>query len=157
MTQAGHGTHTAGSAAGATLSVPAETITCSGDETLSCVGACIDESESTDDLVSYYLQLALPDLDRLCPMYGCDILTDPCLSDEVDETLSNNGGMAQGAKLSIFDVFFEVFGLIDSLGNGVWDPCQEAGCKIHSLSLGGDTLCTTGESEILYDEFMYEV
>ncbi|CAN0545123.1 unnamed protein product, partial [Ectocarpus sp. 12 AP-2014] len=69
---AGHGTHTAGSAAGATLNDPAETITCSGDETLGCVGGCIDESETTDDLVSSAIQMALPDLDRLCPMYGCD-------------------------------------------------------------------------------------
>ncbi|CBN77322.1 peptidase S8 and S53 [Ectocarpus siliculosus] len=153
---AGHGTHTAGSAAGATLNDPAETLTCSGDETLGCAGACIDESETTDDLVSSAIQMALPDLDRLCPMYGCDDSTDPCLSDEVDETLTNNGGMAQGAKLSIFDVFFEVFGLIEVLGNGVWEPCLEAGCKVHSLSLGGDTLCTPGESEILYDDFMYE-
>ncbi|CAB1107200.1 unnamed protein product [Ectocarpus sp. CCAP 1310/34] len=153
---AGHGTHTAGSAAGATLNDPAETLTCSGDETLGCVGGCIDESETTDDLVSYAIQIALPDLDRLCPMYGCDGSTDPCLSDEVDETLTKNGGMAQGAKLSIFDVFFEVFGLIEVLGNGVWEPCLEAGCKVHSLSLGGDTLCTPGESEILYDDFMYE-
>ncbi|CAM9635784.1 unnamed protein product [Ectocarpus sp. 4 AP-2014] len=153
---AGHGTHTAGSAAGATLNDPAETLTCSGDETLGCVGACIDESETTDDLVSSALQIALPDLDRLCPIYGCDDSTDPCLSDEVDETLTNNGGMAQGAKLSIFDVFFEVFGLIEVLGNGVWEPCLEAGCKVHSLSLGGDALCGLGESEILYDNFMYE-
>ncbi|CAM9696523.1 unnamed protein product, partial [Ectocarpus fasciculatus] len=84
--EAGHGTHTAGSAAGATLNDPAETTTClAGDETLGCAGACIDESESTDDLVSSYLQSVLPDLDRLCPMYGCDDSTDPCLSDEVDE------------------------------------------------------------------------
>lgn len=157
--EAGHGTHTAGSAAGATLNSPAETLTCSGTESLSCVGACIDGTD--DDLVTFYVQyysgLLGADLDRLCPMYGCDDATEPCLTDDVSETLTANGGVAQGAKLSIFDVFFDDVALIDSLGNDVWEPCSEAGCRLHSSSLGADAECAVLPWDVFYDEYMYQV
>ncbi|CAM9166855.1 unnamed protein product, partial [Hapterophycus canaliculatus] len=156
--EAGHGTHTAGSAAGATLNTPAETPTCGTTESLGCVGACIDGTD--DDLVTsiyqYYSDLYGHDLDRLCPMYGCDDATEPCLTDDVSETLTANGGMAQGAKLSIFDVFYEDIALIDTLGNGLWEPCIEAGCRVHSSSLGADAECYLQPSDILYDDFMYQ-
>ncbi|CAM9790716.1 unnamed protein product, partial [Ectocarpus fasciculatus] len=155
--EAGHGTHTAGSAAGATLNDPAETITCIEDDTLSCVGACIDDLDTTDDLVSASYQAYYTDLDRLCPMYGCDNTTDTtCLSDNVPETLSNNGGMAQGAKLAIFDVFYGDYDASGSIGNGLWEPCLEAGCKLHSNSLGADYECSVASWDITNDQFMYE-
>lgn len=152
---AGHGTHTAGSAAGATLNTPAEPLTCSTTQTLGCVGACLDnDAMSVDDLVATSLQLV--DIDRFCPIFGCE--DDPrCLGEDVSETLTENGGMAQGAKLSIFDVFFGDYALTDVVGNGLWEPCMEAGCKIHSNSLGGDTFCQVTSTDLAYDEFMYEV
>eukprot|EP00752_Nemacystus_decipiens_P004360 g3984.t1 len=154
--KAGHGTHTAGSAAGATLNNPAELVTCEAGKTVSCVGGCVDDGPgSDDDLVSFFYQYA--DIDRLCPAYGCDPETDDvCLSGDVSETLTQNGGMAQGAKLAIFDVFHESYGLLDFLGNGAWEPCAEAGCKLHSNSWGGDVECLITPLDLMYDEYMYE-
>ena len=160
---AGHGTHTAGSAAGATLKTPAETTgACGGTEVLGCVGGCVDADRSSwgDDVLT-----SLPsyshfdvDIDRLCPMLDCDEETDPrCLSDDVAQTLTDHGGMARGAKLAIFDVFAGELGLTDFAGNWLWLPCMEAGCKIHSASLGADNNCLVDSLDIAYDEFMYEV
>ncbi|CAN0380151.1 unnamed protein product, partial [Scytosiphon promiscuus] len=143
----GHGTHCAGSALGATIRTPAETpTTCSGTEVLGCVGGCIDAE---------YSQIGV-DLDRLCPMIECDDATDPrCLSDDVGQTLADHGGMAQGAKLAFFDIFADGGALTSYVGNGLWEPCLEAGCKIHSLSIGGDFECTVNELDVMYDDFMY--
>lgn len=158
---AGHGTHTAGSVAGATLNNPAVPITCDDTETLSCVGACIDDNPTVadDDLVSYFMQYA--DIDRLCPLFsdfGCDgTESQACLSDDVSENLTNNGGMAQGAKLAIFDAFYGALGLADFVGNGLWEPCREADCKLHSNSWGGDYQCQLGPQDVLYDTYMYQV
>lgn len=160
---AGHGTHTAGSAAGATLNTPAETATaCSGTEVLGCVGGCIDGDRSSfgDDALTTLPSYAHfdVDIDRLCPMADCDEETDPrCLSDDVAQTLTDHGGMAQGAKLAIFDVFHGERGLTQFAGNALWLPCLEAGCKIHSASLGSDDVCVVESLDVLYDEFMYEV
>lgn len=151
---AGHGTHTAGTAAGSTLNSPAETVECDAGLELSCVGGCFDPTESTDDLVTYYMQVS--DLDRQCPMFGCDADSGLCLGDDVAETLTENGGMAQGAKLAIFDVSAAGADaeVLAQPGNGLWEPCLEAGCKIHSNSWGS-SICVTGPDNILYDEFMY--
>ena len=158
---AGHGTHTAGSAAGATLNVPAETVTCNDTDRLSCVGGCIDGdlSYSSDDLVSWFFQLAATtDIDRICPMYGCDnATTEVCLGDDVGKTLTDHGGMAQGAKLAIFDVFWGSNGLSSFVGNGLWEACMETGCKIHSNSYGSDDMCSLSPMEPVYDDFMYRV
>lgn len=153
--KAGHGTHTAGTAAGATLSSPAETTACDDGETLSCAGACIDATESTDDLVSSYFQLYVFDIDRQCPLFGCDDDSDVCLGDDVGVTLAENGGMAQGAKLAIFDLASGEDFLADNPGNGLWEPCLEAGCKIHSNSWGADGNCIPDAIDVAYDEFMY--
>ncbi|CAM9402432.1 unnamed protein product [Ectocarpus sp. 8 AP-2014] len=156
--EAGHGTHVAGSVAGATLNTPAELISCNDTETMSCVGACVDDDEANDvdDLATPYVEIA--DLDRLCPLfsdYDCDVLeTDKCLSDDVAETLTNNGGMAQGAKLAIFDAFYDTFGLSPFVGTGLWEPCADADCKIHSNSYGGDFECSLGPNDVLYDGWM---
>lgn len=158
---AGHGTHTAGSAAGATLARPADPVTCSGADQLSCVGGCIDADAtfSIDDLASLQNQLfGSIDIDRICPMFGCgDATTDACLGDDVSETLTDHGGMAQGAKLAIFDVFLKNSGLSYYAGNGLWEACMDAGCKLHSNSYGGDGSCTPSSMEQAYDDFMYNV
>lgn len=159
--RAGHGTHTAGSAAGSTLNSPAETVSCVGTDVLSCVGGCIDDSSMslTDDLLSLYDQMySTVDIDRICPEFGCDTTAyEQCLSDDVAQTLTDNGGMAQGAKLSIFDVFYQEYGLSDAAGNGLWEPCMEAGCKLHSNSYGSDMLCSSSPTDAEYDDFMYNV
>lgn len=166
---AGHGTHTAGSAAGATLNNPAETVACGVGEVLSCVGGCIDEDPSVteDDLVTTSVAQYF-DIDRLCPLFGCDSDTDElCLSEDasdigtdtegVNVTLTNNGGMAQGAKLAIFDAFHGDFGLSSVVGNDLWETCAEADCKLHSNSYGGELECQLGPADTLYDSYMYEV
>lgn len=145
----GHGTHVAGSAAGATLNTPAKTVSCEAGKILSCVGDCkVDNSFGTDD----------DDIDRLCLDFGCDADTNElCLGNDVGQTLTDNGGAARGAKLAIFDVFFKEAGLSDYPGNGLWEPCAEVGCKLHSASLGGEPDCEVDSIDILYDEFMYQV
>ncbi|CAM9668187.1 unnamed protein product, partial [Laminaria digitata] len=156
---AGHGTHTAGSAAGATLTRPADPVTCSGAKRLSCVGGCIDDDSvyATDDLLTLHDQIyGTVDIDRICPMFGCDDATfEVCLGDDVSETLTDNGGMAQGAKLAIFDIFFEDGALAFYAGNGLWEACLDAGCKLHSNSYGSEELCTLSSMELVYDDFMY--
>lgn len=158
---AGHGTHTAGSAAGATISNPAELANCTSDRVLSCVGGCIDETSFFgDDLISsYYQQNELADLDRLCPAYDCDGLSDDvCLSDDAATTLTEHGGVARGAKVSIFDVITDSSGLgIYLAGNGLWKPTLEIGGRLHSNSWGSDSLCMVDSLDGLYDEFMWEV
>ena len=155
---AGHGTHTAGSAAGATLNASAETVTCSGSNDLGCVGGCINPVSPTDDLLSSSSQLFHVDLDRLCPSFDCGGYGEEvCLGDNVDKTLTEHGGIAQGAKLAIFDIFYDDLGLGSYAGNGVWEACLEAGCKIHSNSYGGDNVCEIGAADVEYDDFMYNV
>ncbi|CAM9227955.1 unnamed protein product, partial [Laminaria digitata] len=159
----GHGTHTAGSALGATLNTPAETTTCSDTvKDPGCVGGCIDADRTSwgDDLLTlptYYSSFGA-DIDRICPMRGCDEETVQwCLSDDVGETLTENGGMARGAKLAFFDVFAnDDIDLMDYVGNGLWEPCLEAGCKVHSNSWGGAGVCLLTAQDILYDDFMYK-
>ncbi|CAN0532956.1 unnamed protein product, partial [Scytosiphon promiscuus] len=132
---------------------------CRGTERLSCVGGCIDAdaSYSIDDLVSSYEQLiGINDIDRICPAFGCDDATsDVCLGDDVSQILTDHGGMAQGAKLAIFDIFWFSSGLGDTAGNGLWEACMEAGCKLHSNSYGADSVCTLSPTEVVYDDFMY--
>ena len=158
---AGHGTHTAGSSAGATLNNPAETVTCSNSDVLGCVGGCISSNPSSylDDIGSSYSQIYFQaDLDRLCPSSDCDGYEEEvCLGDDIDATLTDHGGMAQGAKLAIFDVFLGDIGLASLAGNGLWVACLEAGCKVHSNSYGSDDLCGMSETAVSYDDFMYNV
>lgn len=158
--EAGHGTHTAGSAAGATLKSPAETVTCNDTKVLSCAGGCIDPdiTRSDDDLVSALQQESTADIDRLCPMFDCAGGDEQlCLSDDVSETLTQYGGIAQGAKLAIFDFFFRGYGLSSYPGNGLWETCADAGCKVHSNSYGADYWCSLSSDDVVYDGFMYEV
>ncbi|CAN0542709.1 unnamed protein product, partial [Laminaria digitata] len=100
----------------------------------------------------------IEDLDRICPMHECDdVAEDWCLSDDVAETLTEHGGMARGAKLAIFDGFSGEDGLVAYPGNGLWESCLDADCKIHSNSWGVDFECSLTSLDILYDDFMYKV
>lgn len=65
----GHGTHTAGSAAGATLNDPAETAVCSSTDELGCIGECFNSSE----LESFIEDISYPlNFDTWCPQHECD-------------------------------------------------------------------------------------
>ena len=98
------------------------------------------------------------DLDKLCPAFDCAGAEEArCLGDDVGETLAAHGGMAQGAKLAIFDIFFGDYSFGDLAGNGLWEACKDAGCRIHSNSYGVDSRCKLGPVDLLYDAFMYEV
>lgn len=122
------------------------------------MGGCINDgrtSSADDDLVSYFQYLELVGMDRLCPLFGCD--GDHCLGNNSSETLAEHGGVAQGAKLAIFDIFYGEDDFGDFAGNGLWEVCLDAGCKVHSNSWGGDSLCSLGPSDLLYDSFMYNV
>lgn len=118
---------------------------------LGCVGACIsaDETDSDDEAI---------DVDRLCPMFNCDGEDEQrCLSDDVSETLTEHGGVAQGAKLAIFDMFYGDYSYGDLAGNGLWEACLDAGCKVHSNSYGVDSRCELSALDLMYDDFMYQV
>ena len=165
----GHGTHTAGSAAGATLHDPATTVDCTGTKMLGCGGGCFsDEAGDTSYSLSDFDDVVDDDftvngtpplsINKLCPMFGCEGGNDDqCLSDDVGETLAEHGGMAQGAKLSIFDMFFGDYSYADLAGNGVWESCMDAGCKLHSNSYGVDSRCELSALDLMYDDFMYKV
>lgn len=152
----GHGTHTAGSAAGASLNNPAVTDTCTGTDELGCIGGCLNTSYVASLLNDYER-----DFDNLCPQFDCDGFGadyEVCLDEDVSATLTENGGVAQGAKLAIFDVSFHGEKFWGSLaGNGKWEVTDGTGCVLHSNSWGGDNYCTVGSEEVLYDEYMYEV
>lgn len=163
----GHGTHTAGSAAGVTISSPATTEVCGKGKELSCVGGCVDSknADGEDDLLPDWEDVYLfaphdaVDLDRLCPRYDCDGLEEEyCLGDDAGSTLAAHGGIARGAKLAIFDILDEYYGIgIEMAGNGIWEPAMEAGSRLHSNSWGSSQYCEYLPSDVLRDKFMYTV
>lgn len=149
--EAGHGTHTAGSVAGETLSTPAETVVCPAGSEVGCVGECTSTDAEDDGLLTW---------NRLCPQFDCDGFAegDGCLSDNVAETLSDNGGVARGAKISVFDASIDGTVIWASLvGNGLWNATTGTGCMLHSNSWGADGLCTIDSETVEFDKFMYEV
>lgn len=160
--EAGHGTHVAGSAVGSTLSSNPDMVTCVGDKEMGCVGGCIDPDASTDDLAASSLQWSLLyDIDRLCPRLDCDGLdvgSEICLDDDEVTNVVEHGGMARGAKLSVFDIFYgyTTFGP-SMMGNGIWAPAVEIDAKIHSNSWGAFLECQPDVMDIIYDDFMYQV
>ena len=151
--EAGHGTHTAGTAAGSTLAAPAETVTCEAGSEVSCVGKCLTSAEAaeaaTDNLLTW---------DTLCPQYDCDGGGGACLSEDVSETLTANGGIARGAKIAVFDVSIDGNAVWASLAeNGLWDATEGTGCMLHSNSWGGDLDCNIDTETTAFDQYMYEV
>lgn len=150
----GHGTHTAGSAAGATLNTPATTVTCDTDETLGCIGTCLS---AIDEL---FVQ---PDgsimWDTLCPQFDCDAAAgDTCLGQDVSATLTESGGVAQGAKISVFDASVDGLEVWASLAlNGLWESTNGTDSFVHSNSWGSDNDCNVDSQTVTYDEYMYEV
>lgn len=146
----GHGTHVSGSVAGSTLHTPAKKVTCDDDLVMGCLGVCIPEArnETFEGI----------DPNRLCPRFDCDGQEEAlCLGDDVSQTLTKHGGMAQGAKLAVFDIFYGQYSYADFAGTDLFKSCMGAGCKVHSNSYGIDSRCVLGALEVLYDDFMYEV
>lgn len=151
--EAGHGTHTAGSAAGSTLASPAETATCEAGSEVSCVGKCLTTAEATEAALDNLLTW-----DTLCPQFDCDGTSGACLSDDVSETLTDNGGIARGAKIAVFDVSIDGAAVWASLAeNGLWDATEGTGCMLHSNSWGGDFDCNIDSETASFDQYMYEV
>ena len=153
----GHGSHTAGTAAGVMLDSPAELTGCSADEELGCVGGCfestdLDEMAANDEV----------DLSTLCPAQDCDGWGGsalPCLANDPVETLTTHGGLAPGAKIAVFDVVAEDGLLVwASLAlNGLWDAVEDTGCKVHSNSWAGEAICQVDYMSVEFDGYMYEV
>ncbi|CAM9966840.1 unnamed protein product [Scytosiphon promiscuus] len=152
----GHGTWTAGCAAGSISCGATTQATCCGDELPGCAGGCI-EASGLDSM----LENGVFDLDLYCPMYDCDGTTDLalsyCLSDDPVETLHQNIGVAPGAKIAVFDVSYtgEDVGS-EYAGNLVWESAVATGAKIHSNSWSADTFCEFTEIDLMYDTYMYE-
>lgn len=155
-TAGGHGSHTAGTAAGSTITSPVSVSDCSGDDELGCVGGCLNTSYVDQLRSNLYL-----DVDVFCPKFDCDNFGDgesTCLSDDVGETLSANGGIAPGAKLAIFDVSVDGKLVLAELAqDGLWEAANDTGSMVHSNSWGGENDCTVDATSILFDTYMYEV
>lgn len=153
-----HGQHVAGTIAGSTLNDPAEVATCSDGEVLGCGGGCIPPDAPAEDADSGDVNPdSDEDIDRMCPMYDCVGAEEAqqCLGDDVSATLSEHGGMARGAKIAVMDIFMGKYSYADLAGNGVWEACLDAGCKIHSNSYGVDKRCEVDSLDLVYDDFMY--
>lgn len=121
----------------------------SSNEVVGCAGGCIESGANSSE-VPYG-----EDINRLCPAFGC--VGGQCLSDDTAATLSEHGGMAQGAKIAAIDIFYGDYSYGDLAGNGLWEACEDAGCRIHSNSYGVDLRCQLTALDVLYDEYMYEV
>lgn len=151
----GHGSHTAGTAAGAILD-SAEELECGDGEELGCLGGCL-ESSVLDQLVANTSALHF---DAFCPAHGCDgFVSDLCLDDGL-EMLSANGGVAPGAKLAVFDVIPDNGMAVwaNLAGNGLWEAAEETGTMVHSNSWGTvDLSCEVDTMSIAFDTYMYEV
>lgn len=156
-TVGGHGTWTAGIAAGA-ISAGSDVApaSCKGDELPGCAGGCVKASG-----VDKMLDNGAFDLDLFCPTYECDgdadLAYSYCLSDDPVETLYQNAGVAPGARISMFDASYTNIPFANFAGNLVWESAMNTGAKIHSNSWGITTFCQETELEFLYDTFMYEV
>ncbi len=149
--EAGHGTHTAGSVAGEPLSTPAELVECPAGGEVGCIGECTSTDTADDNLLTW---------NRLCPQFDCDGFPegDGCLSENIAETLTDNGGVARGAKISVFDASIDGTVIWASLvGNGLWNATLGTGCMLHSNSWGADGLCTIDSETVEFDKFMYDV
>lgn len=152
----GHGMHVAGTAAGSTIDSPATLVECDDGEVMGCAGTCLDpdSSKSTDEH-----DYGSPAIDRLCPMFDCEgaVEDSQCLSDDVAETVAEHGGMAQGAKLAVFDAFSGDTGYGDLAGVGLFEASLNTGAKIHSNSWGFDNRCQLAALDLVYDDFMFQV
>lgn len=148
----GHGTHCAGSAAGATLYTPPRTAVCEGADRLGCLGVCLNDTYAQSLIDNDYI-----DWETWCEDYDCDGFDlDACPAQNISATLAENSGMAPGAKLAIFDVSHSgeyTWGSIAE--NGLWESTNGTGCRLHSNSWGGDSYCSVDSECIAYDEYMY--
>ena len=66
--------------------------------------------------------------------------------------------MAQGAKISVFDVSADGDDLFSlHVLNGLWESTIGTGSFVHSNSYGSDIDCNVDSQTVAYDEYMYEV
>lgn len=154
----GHGSHTAGTAAGATLNTPAEVPTCDEDagEELGCLGECLSAADLADLTSNDVIDTETMCVALDCDGYGTDF--DSCLEDDTQEILTSHGGVAQGAKLAIFDASADNLKVFAAFaGTGLWEAAEDTGAMVHSNSWGSDTLCTVDSTSTAFDSYMYEV
>lgn len=139
------------------LNSPTELESCGVDEELGCIGGCF-ESTILDDMATNIFV----DFDTLCTAHGCDGMNEygiPCLSSDANGTLATHGGVAPGAKISVFDVTPDD-GLsvwADLALNGLWDAVEDTGCKVHSNSWASEGTCAIDFMSIAFDGYMYQV
>lgn len=151
----GHGTHTAGTAAGAMVADHLKA--CPAGQVSGCVGKCLTIEEATKPRDGGAF-----DLDTRCPAFGCaengSEHTSGCLSNDATRNVEQSGGVARGAKLAVFDVSGGGQWRSMEVGNDLWAVSAETGAKVHSNSWGmADAWCAFGEWDVQYDAFMYEV
>lgn len=120
----GHGTHTAGTAAGAILSDFKQS-DCARYAERGCVGRCIASISASDAANN-----DLFDIDTFCPAYAFDGNSSSAqdfLSDNSTLNLYDNHGVVPGAKLSIIDVSHggQLWGTF--AGNGPWSVTSGTG------------------------------
>ncbi len=139
------------------LDSPAE-LDCDDGEELGCLGGCFDSA-----LLDVYASDQYYQVDLLCPVHDCDGLgaDSPICLDDPEESLAANKGIAAGAKIAVFDVGAEEDGYIYAFyadEDGLWDPAEETGAKVHSNSWGTSLLvCETDVKSTEFDAYMYEV
>lgn len=152
----GHGSFTAGTAAGATMNTPAQTEYCHYGERLTCFGTCMEEDEIDQKTEDIYW-----DFDLFCEEFDCDGTGDAyesCIEEDTATLLAKNGGVAQGAKLAIFDVAADGDSVWAMLGgNWLWNATLGTGTMVHSNSWGGDNGCFMDSLSERFDEYMFDV
>lgn len=154
----GHGSHTAGTAAGAVVNAQAKTTTCDKDagEKVGCVGGCLTSAE-----VDEFTSNIVVDVDTMCSAFECDgegKNFESCLDNDTPEILAMYGGVAQGAKLALFDASGDGVTVWATLaGNGLWIAAEGTGAMVHTNSWGGDTFCNVDVTSVVFDLYMYEV
>lgn len=157
-TPGGHGSHTAGTAAGVAINAQVETTTCDEEagERVGCVGGCLTSADA-DELTSN----AVIDVDTMCLAFECDgqgTDFEPCLENDTPGILATHGGVAQGAKLALFDSSSDGVTIWASLaGTGLWIAAEDTGAMVHLNSWGGDTFCSVDVTTASFDRYMYEV
>ena len=135
------------------LNSRATTVTCATNETLGCIGKCLSAAEEASFLADDVLTW-----DTLCPQFNCDNFGDPCLGEDITATLTESGGVAQGAKISVFDVSADGEAVYARpVLKGLWESTIGKNSVLHSNSWGSDNDCNVDSHTVAYDEYMYEV
>lgn len=106
----------------------------------------------------YFLVNGVFDIDARCLMRDCSGVTSSCLSDDVMKTVEDNGGIARGSNLAIFDGSVRGRYIYAHYAfSGLWESTEETGCVVHSDSWGLGNSCESGFKTMEYDSCMYQL